>query len=125
MRDLLRAGASGALVLAMMFGTAVVLWVAVPVGWLYIGSQVQEASDSVGLALLVMLAGVVVSIVAVVPMLGWLNRKHLELRQARGLEPHGQTALEAVMTVSALVAVLVFVVWFFVFEGPGPSLAPR
>jgi heme/copper-type cytochrome/quinol oxidase subunit 2 len=71
-----------------------------------------------------MMVGVVVSIVVIVPALGWLNRKHLELREARGLETHGQTALEAVMTVSVAIAVLAFLVWFFVIEGPGPSLAP-
>src|SRR5918996_2623025 len=125
MGDLLRAGASGALVLAMMLLAGLVLWVGVPLGWLYVGSLVQGASDSVGLAIFVMLAGVVASIVAVLPMLGWLNRKHLELRAARGLDTHGQTALEAVMTVSVVIAVLVFVVWFFVIVGPGPSLAPR
>jgi heme/copper-type cytochrome/quinol oxidase subunit 2 len=124
-RDLLRAGASGVLVLLMMLGAGLVLWIGVPLGWLYVGSQVQGATGSVGTAIGVMLVGVVVSIVAVVPMLGWLNRKHLELRAARGLDTHGQTALEAVMTVSVLVAVLAFVVWFFVIAGPGPSLAPR
>jgi hypothetical protein len=125
MRNLLRAGASGLLLLLMMLGAGLVLWVGVPLGWLYIGSQVQGATDSVGTAIVVMLVGVVVSIVAVVPILGWLNRKHLELRAARGLDTHGQTALEAVMTVSVLIAVLAFVVWFFVIVGPGPSLAPR
>jgi membrane protein implicated in regulation of membrane protease activity len=125
MRDLVRAGASGLLVLLMMLGAGLVLWIGVPLGWLYIGSQVQVASDSVGLAIAVMLAGVVVSIVAIVPLLGWLNRKHLQLQEARGHDTHGQTALDAVMTVSVLVAVLAFVVWFFVIEGPGPSLAPR
>jgi hypothetical protein len=125
MRDLVRAGASGVLVLLMMLGAGLVLWVAVPLGWLYIGSQVQSASDSVGLAILVMLVGVVVSIVAIVPLLGWLNRKHLQLQEARGHDTHGQTALEAVMTVSVLIAVLAFGVWFFVIEGPGPSVAPR
>jgi heme/copper-type cytochrome/quinol oxidase subunit 2 len=125
MRNLLRAGMSGVLVLLMMLGAGLVLWVGVPLGWLYIGSQVQGATDSVGTAIVVMLVGVVVSIVAVVPILGWLNRKHLELRAARGLDTHGQTALEAVMTVSVLIAVLAFVVWFFVIVGPGPSLAPR
>jgi heme/copper-type cytochrome/quinol oxidase subunit 2 len=125
MRNLLRAGLSGVLLLLMMLGAGLVLWIGVPLAWLYIGSQVQGATDSVGTAILVMLVGVVVSIVAVVPILGWLNRKHLELRAARGLDTHGQTALEAVMTVSVVIAVLVFVVWFFVIVGPGPSLAPR
>jgi len=109
----------------MMLGAGVVLWIGVPVAWLYIGSQVQGATDSIGTAIVVMLVGVVASIVAVVPILGWLNRKHLELRAARGLDTHGQTALEAVMTVSVLIAVIVFVIWFFVIAGPGPSLAPR
>jgi hypothetical protein len=125
MRNLVRAGLSGVLVLLMMLGAGLVLWIGVPLGWLYVGSQVQGATDSIGTAIAVMLVGVVVSIVAVVPMLGWLNRKHLELRAARGLDTHGQTALEAVMTVSVVVAVLVFVVWFFVIVGPGPSIAPR
>jgi hypothetical protein len=125
MRNLLRAGASGLLVLLMMLGAGLVLWIGVPVGWLYVGSQVQGATDSIGTAIAVMMVGVVVSIVAVVPILGWLNRKHLELRAARGLDTHGQTALEAVMTVSVVVAVVAFVVWFFVIVGPGPSLAPR
>jgi ABC-type uncharacterized transport system permease subunit len=125
MRNFLRAGASGLLVLLMMLGAGLVLWIGVPLAWLYIGSQVQGATDSVGTAIAVMLVGVVVSILAVVPILGWLNRKHLELRAARGLETHGQTALEAVMTVSVVIAVLAFVVWFFVIVGPGPSLAPR
>jgi hypothetical protein len=125
MRNLLRAGASGVLLLLMMLVAGLVLWIGVPLGWLYVGSQVQGATDSIGTAILVMLVGVVVSIVAVVPILGWLNRKHLELRAARGLDTHGQTALEAVMTVSVVVAVVAFVIWFFVIVGPGPSIAPR
>jgi hypothetical protein len=125
MRNLLRAGASGLIVLVMMLGAGLVLWIGVPLGWLYVGSQVQGASQSLGLAILVMMVGVVVSILVIVPGLGWLNRKHLELREARGLESHGQTALEAVMTVSVAVAVIAFLIWFFVIEGPGPSLAPQ
>jgi heme/copper-type cytochrome/quinol oxidase subunit 2 len=125
MKNLLRAGASGVLLVLMMLGAGLVLWIGVPVGWLYIGSQVQASTDSIGTAIVVMMLGVVVSIVAIVTVLGWLNRKHVELREARGLETSGTTALEVVMTVSVLVAVIVFVVWFFIIEGPGPELAPR
>jgi len=124
MRNLARAGASGILLLLMMLGAGLVLWIGVPVLWLYIGSQIQGSTGSVGTALGVMMVGVVVSIIAIVPVLGWLNRKHLELREARGLDTHGATALEAVMTVSVAIAVVAFSVWFFVIAGPGPSLAP-
>jgi heme/copper-type cytochrome/quinol oxidase subunit 2 len=125
MKNVLRAGASGLILVLIMLGAGLVLWIGVPLGWLYIGSQVQGATDSLGTAILVMMVGVIVSIALIVPMLGWLNRKHLDLREARGLDSHGQTALEAVMTVSAVIAVLAFVIWFFVIAGPGPSLAPR
>jgi len=124
MRNLLRAGASGVILLLMMLGAGLVLWIGVPLAWLYIGSQVQGETNSIGTALAVTMVGVVVSILLIVPVLGWLNRKHLELREARGLETHGATALEAVMTVSVAVAVVAFSVWFFVIAGPGPSLAP-
>jgi heme/copper-type cytochrome/quinol oxidase subunit 2 len=124
MRNLLRAGASGILLILMMLGTGLVLWIGVPVAWLYIGSRVQGSTGSVGTALFVMMVGVIVSILLIVPALGWLNRKHTELREARGLDTHGATALEAVMTVSVAIAVIAFSIWFFVIAGPGPSLAP-
>ena len=120
MRDFVRTGGSGLLLLVIMFGGGLFLWVGVPVGWLYVGSQVQGATGSVGAALGVMFVGAVVSIVMVVVALGWLNRKHTELREARGLESHGQTALEAVMTVSAGLALLGFGAWFFLFSGSSP-----
>ena len=56
----------------------------------------------------------------IVAALGWLNRKHQELREARGLDDHGQTALEAVMTVSAGLALVGFGAWFFLFSGSSP-----
>jgi hypothetical protein len=124
MRNLLRAGASGILLILMMLGAGLVLWIGVPVLWLYIGSQIQGSTGSIGTALVVMMVGVVVSILLIVLVLGWLNRKHLELREARGLDTHGATALEAVMTVSVAIAVVAFCFWFFVIAGPGPSLAP-
>jgi heme/copper-type cytochrome/quinol oxidase subunit 2 len=125
MRNLLRTGGSGLILLVIMLGGGILLWVGVPLGWLYVGSQVQGKTNSIGAALGVMFVGVLASIAAIVPVLGWLNRKHVELREARGLESHGQTALEAVMTVSAVIAVIAFGIWFFVIAGPGPSLAPR
>jgi|SRR5215212_1784085 len=125
MRNLLRAGASGLILVLLMLGGGLLLWIGVPVGWLFVGGRVLGASGSLGLALLTMLVGVVASIAAIVPALGWLSLKHGRLREARGLESHGQSALEAVMTISVVIAVIGFLVWFFVIEGPGPSLAPR
>ena len=111
---------SAFLLLLIMLGGGLVLWVGVPLGWLYVGSQVQGETDSLGAALAVMMVGVVVSIGVLVPILGWLNHKHSALREARGLDDHGQTALEGVMTVSACLALVGFGVWFFLFSGSSP-----
>jgi heme/copper-type cytochrome/quinol oxidase subunit 2 len=119
-RRLLLLSSSGLLLLAIMFLGSLVLWVGVPLAWLWVGSQVEGATQSLGAALAVAILGVAVSIVVLVPLLGWLNKLHEELRVARGFESHGQTALEAVMAVSAAVAVVGFVVWFFVFSGSSP-----
>jgi hypothetical protein len=116
----LRTGLSGALLVLIMLLGSLVLWIGVPVGWLYVGSQVQGRTGSLGAALGAMMLGVLASIGLLVPMLAWLNAKHGELREARGLEDHGQTVLEAVMTVSAGVAVVGGGAWFFLFSGSSP-----
>ena len=57
-----------------MLGGGLVLWVGVPVGWLYIGSQIQASTGSLGTAMAAMMIGAIVSILVIVAMLGWLNR---------------------------------------------------
>ena len=49
-----------------------------------------------------------------------INRRHAELREARGLEDYGQTTLEGVMAVSAGIAIVGFGAWFFLFSGSSP-----
>jgi hypothetical protein len=120
MRDLARAGSSAALLLAMMFVGSLVLWVGLPLGCLYLGSRVQGATGSLGIALLAMAGGLILGIVTLVPLLGWMNRKHSELREARGRESYGQVTLEGVMVVSAAVALVGFGIWFFFFSGSAP-----
>ena len=67
--------------------TAVVLWVGVPFGWLWVGSQVQGATGSIGLALLTMAIGVAVSIALLMRLMGWLNLQHIHAASAAGSRP--------------------------------------
>jgi hypothetical protein len=121
MRGLLRTGESAALLVTMFVG-ALLLWIGVPLAWLYIGSKVQEATDSVGAALGAMFVGVVVTIGALMPLLGRVNEAYAHVREARGLDSFGQAPLEGVMVVSALVALVIFLVWFFVIGDTGAPL---
>jgi hypothetical protein len=123
MRARLRTGSS-ALWLTTMFLGALTLWIGVPIAWLWIGSKVQQATDSVGAAIAAMLPGAIVTIALLVPVLGRLNEHYEHTREARGLENFGQAPLEAVLVVSATVALVVFAVWFFFLSGTAPNPIP-
>lgn len=117
-------GASAGLTLVIMVGASLLLWIGVPVAWLWIGSQVQGQTGSLGLAILVMMVGAIVSIVGIAWLLGQLGHAHNRLREARGDEPSQTPLLEMVLVITAGIAVVGFALWFFVFAGPGPQIAP-
>jgi hypothetical protein len=116
-REILAGPASVALVLLMLVG-CLLLWIGVPLGWLWIGSQVQ-ASASLGTALMVTMVGIVVSIFVIVAGLSWLNRRHADLLEARGMTVRS-SALEVILVSSAGIAVVGFGIWFFGFAGASP-----
>ena len=58
MRELLRTGAGAVLVVLIMFIGSLVLWIGTPLLWLWIGSQIQGATSSLGAALGTMFIGV-------------------------------------------------------------------
>ena len=62
MRELLRTGAGATLVLLIMVIGSLVLWIGTPLLWLWVGSQVQGATSSLGTALGVSFIGVVATI---------------------------------------------------------------
>jgi hypothetical protein len=121
LRGLLLSLESAVLLMAIMFMGSLVLWVGVPVAWLWVGSQLQ-ATTSMSTVIGTMMIGMLVTIAALVALLGRLNRRHVELQEARGahLPENATTALENVMVASAVVAVIGFFVWFFGFSGSSP-----
>lgn len=114
-----RAGGGAVLVVLMTLGS-VGLWVGVPVAWLWVGGRVQGATGSLGAAVGVMIAGVAISIALVLPALARLDRRYGEISVARGRPPGRSIALEAILVITAAVAVVAFCVWFFVFAGANP-----
>jgi hypothetical protein len=120
MRNLVRAGESAILMLAMMLFGSLVLWVGMPVAALFVGSRVQSATDSVAVAMLAMAGVVIGSLVMLIPFLGWLNHKYAELRVARGRQDLGNAPLEGIVVMSAGVAVVAFVIWIAFFAGTAP-----
>jgi hypothetical protein len=117
-------GASAGLTVVIMVGASLLLWIGVPGAWLWIGSQIQGSTNNLGLAILVMMVGSVASIIGLAWLLAQLGRAHDRLREARGQGPAETPLLEMVLVITAGIALVVFVLWFFVLTGPGPQIAP-
>lgn len=69
---------------------------------------------------MVAMVGAIATIVCVASLLAWLNRRHVELREARELPVSDTSPLEVMLVLSAAVAVVGFGVWFFGFAGSSP-----
>jgi hypothetical protein len=120
MRELLRTGAGAVLVVLIMFTGSLVLWIGTPLLWLWIGSQIQGATASLGTALSVMFIGVVGSVVMLALVLSKLSNVYRANCRARGLDDPGHFVLEGVLVVSAGFTLAAFVVWFLFFAGTSP-----
>src|ERR1035437_5912762 len=116
MRELLRTGAGAILVVLIMFIGSLGLWVGTPLLWLWVGSQIQGATSSLGTAFL----GVVPTIMAVAAALAKLSDVYRANCRARGRDDPGHLMLEGVLVVSAGITLAGFVVWFFFFAGTSP-----
>jgi hypothetical protein len=109
-----------------MFVIGMAMWVGVPGIWLYIGSQIKAASNSLGLALIVMAIGALVMIVGLVKVLGTLNRKWLDEYEDLNERKALRSPLEPVLVISAGIALAVFGIWFTFFAGGGgPTVGPK
>lgn len=124
MRELARLGVSALVLLALLVFASFGLWVGVPLAWLWIGSQVQAATDNVGAAIGAMLFGVTVTLALLIPLLGSLTRAYQRSRVARGLEDTGTFPLEVTLVCTAVVAALAVAVWFL-FQGGAPLPVPE
>jgi len=121
MRTVLRTGTGAVLVLLIMFIGSFGLWLGTPLLWLWIGSQVQGATDSLGTALAAAFPGAVVTIVALASVLAKLSDVYRSNRRARGLEDPGHFVLEIVLVVSAAITLTAFVIWFVFLSGANPA----
>ncbi|MGA8719671.1 MAG: hypothetical protein WB557_16820 [Solirubrobacteraceae bacterium] len=120
MRELLRTGAGATLVLLIMVIGSLVLWIGTPLLWLWVGSQVQGATSSLGTAIGVSFIGVVATIGLLAGVLAKLSDVYQANRRSRGLADTGHYVLETVLVISAGLTLAAFVIWFFFFAGASP-----
>jgi hypothetical protein len=94
-----------------------------PLGWLWVGSQVQYQTGYVTAGIGTILIGCLASLMLTMALAKRVDHAWKLVRRAAG---HRQErgALERIFAASVGVALVIFAVWFFVIQGPGPTLAP-
>jgi hypothetical protein len=112
---------------AVLFAEALVVlsaWGPQPVGWMWIGSQVDYATGSVMLGITTAFLGLIGSLIVTLMLATRLDHLWRLLRRAAG---HDQRdgVLGRIFMVTAVFAAAGFTVWFLLLEGPGSSIAPR
>ena len=114
----------GALLIGLMAVGPVLLWIGVPVGWLWVGSQVVYHGGSNMLGIVVAFFGILLSLLVTLALATRLDRFWRLLRRAAG---HDQRTgvMVPIFGATAVIALVAFSIWFLLLEGPAPSLAPR
>jgi len=100
------------------------LWGPQPTGWLWVGSQVNYHSGSVSFGIAVAFAGMILTLMLTLVLLVRLDAIWKVVRRAAGYDQR-EGALPRIFGASAVIALVVFAVWFLVIQGPAPSPAPR
>jgi hypothetical protein len=100
------------------------LWGPQPVAWLWIGSQIDYHAGSITLALVVTFLGMIGTLMITLGIATRLDRAWRILRRAAGHEQQ-EGMLPRIFAVTAIVALVLFSLWFWIIEGPAPMLAPR
>jgi hypothetical protein len=100
------------------------LWGPQPVAWLWVGSQLDYHTGSITFALVVTFFGMIATLMITLGIATRLDRVWRILRRAAGHEQQ-EGILPRIFAVTAIVALVLFTLWFVVIEGPAPMLAPR
>jgi hypothetical protein len=127
-----RALAASAIFVAMLL-TALALWTAIPLGWIYIASKVSTTQFPSEGPYAVVAIGIIVTVVFDAWLIGRLNAIYMRITGTNRLAPMrpswlksmresdapagSTTVVEAVLMGSVLLAGAVFMAWFFLLAG--------
>ncbi len=120
MRELLKTGTGALLVVLIMLVGSFVLWIGAPLLWLWLGSQIEAQTSSIGASIGAAFLGAVLTIMLLAGVLSKLSNVYRANRRSRGLDDPGHLVLEAVLVISAGIALVAFVIWFFFLAGADP-----
>jgi len=114
-------GLLAGLLLGTITFVSLLCWGPIPLACLWLGSQADYLSGSVGIGILVAFAGLFAMLFGALMLMRRLDNSWILVRRAAG---HDQRtgALGRVFAITAAVCGVVFIVWFVVIHGPGSSI---
>jgi hypothetical protein len=113
-------GSLAGFILAAMTVLSLLCWGPIPLACLWLGSEANYLSGSVGLGILVAFAGLFGLLFGTLSLLRRLDQAWILVRRAAG---HDQRTgvLGRVFAATAAAGAIIFVFWFLVIHGPGSS----
>jgi hypothetical protein len=108
-------GVACALILALEAIGSLAMWAAIPLLWLWIGGRVYSVTASLGADAAVAFLGFVGTLFLALSGLRRLDRGWIALRRRAGYEQE-EGALPQVVTVSATLALITFIAWYYLFS---------
>jgi hypothetical protein len=114
-------GSLAGLLLAAITFLSLLCWGPIPLACLWIGSEADYLSGSVGFGILVSFAGLFALLFGTLSILRRLDQAWILVRRAAG---HDQRtgALGRIFAITAATGAIIFAVWFLVIHGPGSSI---
>ena len=94
-----------------------------PLAWLWIGSQVDYQTGYVTAGIATIMLGCLASLFLTMALAKRVDHAWKLVRRAAGYRQE-RGALERIFAMSVGVTLVLFTIWFFLIQGPGPSLAP-
>ena len=95
-----------------------------PLGWFWIGSQVQYLTGYVTAGIGTIMLGCLASLMLTMAAAKRVDHAWKLVRRAAGHRQE-QGALERIFATSVGVAAVAFLFWFLIIQGPAPTFAPR
>ena len=95
-----------------------------PLGWMWVGSQVEYQTDLVTAGISTIMLGSVASLFLTMVLAKRVDHAWKLVRRAAG---HRQEsgALERIFVMSVVIAAGVFLFWFLIIQGPGSQVVPE
>ena len=123
---------AAALIVVAMAVAAMTLWIGIPLGWLWIGSQLVDSSQPSMGPYMVVVVGIITSVVIDALIISRLNRRYQRvtgtshvrvqlpwMKSMRGEreKPREVTVLDAIMVGTVAIAGLAMLLWFVFLAG--------